>query len=157
MTEHQYTMTAVKDCSCPRCTQFRTPGAVVDMTGVEGWPTVQPSPYSEPNAQGRKDDQQKIRVDLYPPSAILATSRGLTYGEKKYAAWNWAKGIHYMRVYGALLRHLFAWVMGEKVDPESGLHHLDHAGCCLAFLQHYESDPERYKQFDDRPECLVKK
>jgi len=23
MTEHQYTMTAVKDCSCPRCVQFR--------------------------------------------------------------------------------------------------------------------------------------
>ena len=24
MTEHQYTMTAVKDCSCPRCIEFRT-------------------------------------------------------------------------------------------------------------------------------------
>ena len=24
MTEHQYTMTAVKDCVCPRCTEFRT-------------------------------------------------------------------------------------------------------------------------------------
>jgi len=113
---------------------------------------LQPSPYSE----GRKDDQQKIRTDLYPPASYLSTCRGLTYGANKYEAWNWAKGIKYMRVYGALLRHLFAWVCGEKVDPESGLHHLDHAGCCLAFLQHYESDPARYKTFDDLPEWLVK-
>ncbi len=101
--------------------------------------------------QGRKDDAEKNRTDLYPPASYLATCRALTYGEKKYAAWNWAKGIQYSRVYGALLRHLFAWFCGQHKDPESGLHHLDHAGCCLAFLQHYESDPRQYESYDDRP------
>lgn len=102
-------------------------------------------------SEGRKDDSEKVRADLYSGSAYLATCRGLTYGAKKYAAWNWAKGILYARVYAALLRHLFAWWGGEEKDPESGLSHLDHAGCCLMFLQHYHEHPERYKGFDDRP------
>jgi hypothetical protein len=108
-----------------------------------------PLPY-EPD-QGRKDDGDKIRTDLYPPAAYLSSCRALTYGAGKYDAWNWTKGLAYTRVYGALLRHLFAWFCGEAKDPESGLHHLDHAGCCLAFLQHYESDLPQYRSFDDRP------
>jgi hypothetical protein len=28
--------------------------------------------------------------------------------------------------------------MGEQLDPESGIHHLAHAMCCLSFL--YEHD-----------------
>lgn len=109
-----------------------------------------------PCDEGRKDDGEKVRADLYSGSAYLATCRGLTYGVKKYAAWNWAKGILYSRVYGALIRHLFAWFMGQEKDPESGLSHLDHAGCCLMFLQHYHEHPERYARFDDRPNTSAK-
>jgi hypothetical protein len=38
------------------------------------------------------------------------------------------------RYFAALMRHLTAWWDGERADPESGLHHLAHAGCCLLFL-----------------------
>ena len=124
-----------RNCSCPTCAEKRA---------------QQPSPYSE----GRKDDQAKVRADLYSGVAYLATCRGLTYGVAKYAAWNWAKGIQYSRVYGALLRHLFAWFAGQEKDPESGLSHLDHAGCCLMFLQHYHEHPDQYRRFDDRPHRL---
>lgn len=102
-------------------------------------------------AAGRKDDQAKVRADLYSGTAYLATCRGLTYGVTKYAAWNWAKGLQYSRVFGALLRHLFAWYGGQERDAESGLSHLDHAGCCLMFLQHYHEKPAMYQRFDDRP------
>jgi hypothetical protein len=34
----------------------------------------------------------------------------------------------------ALLRHINAWRRGEKCDDESGLHHLAHALCNVAFL-----------------------
>lgn len=103
------------------------------------------------SGEGRKDDQDKIRTDLFSVVAFNGTSTVLTFGAKKYAPWNWAKGINYMRVYGALLRHLFAWVRGQQFDEETGLPHLDHAACCIMFLQHYDRDGERYKTFDDRP------
>lgn len=52
-------------------------------------------------------------------------------------------------VYSALLRHLTAFWDGENIDSESGLHHLDHAAACLAFLVEYATQPG-YEQFDDR-------
>lgn len=99
---------------------------------------------------GRKDDGDKIRTDLFSVPAYLGTCQVLTFGANKYAAWNWSKGLLYMRIYGAILRHLFAWVQGEENDLETGLSHLDHAACELMFLQHF-TKAEVYKQFDDRP------
>ena len=106
--------------------------------------------------EGTKHDSNKVRTDLYPTASFLGTCRVLTHGAKKYAARNWEKGILYGRVYGALLRHLFAWWAGEDIDPESGEHHLDHAGCCIAFLQHYTKHPAHYGSFDDRPRAETK-
>jgi hypothetical protein len=61
----------------------------------------------------------------------------LGFGARKYAAWNWAKGMAWSRPYGALLRHVIAWAGGEDLDPESGEHHLDHAACELMFMRAY--------------------
>lgn len=63
-------------------------------------------------------------------------SKILTFGSIKYSAGNWATGdgFEWSRLYGALLRHMVAWASGEDNDPESGLSHLYHAGCMLAFL-----------------------
>lgn len=99
---------------------------------------------------GRKDDNEKIRTDLYSVPAYMGTCAVLTFGAKKYESWNWSKGILYMRIYGAILRHLFAWVTGEENDKETGLSHLDHAACELMFLQHFTKDA-KFKKFDDRP------
>jgi hypothetical protein len=108
------------------------------------------APVGELVQGGRKDDGEKVRTDLYSVPAYLGTCRVLTFGAKKYAAWNWSKGILYMRIFGAILRHLFAWVTGEDNDPETGLPHLDHAACELMFLQHFTKDG-KYRQYDDRP------
>lgn len=86
-------------------------------------------------AQGRKDDAAKPRMDLLSPAALNGTAEVLRYGAEKYAAHNWRKGIAYSRLVGAALRHLFAFLAGENLDPESGLPHLDHAACCIMFLQ----------------------
>ena len=37
-----------------------------------------------------------------------------------------------------MLRHIFAWASGERVDAESGLSHLAHAGANVLFLLTYE-------------------
>jgi hypothetical protein len=61
------------------------------------------------------------------------------------------------RVFGALMRHLWAWWGGKgpttksfllgELDEETGHSHLWHAACCLAFLMAYE---ERSVGTDDR-------
>lgn len=99
-------------------------------------------------SEGRKDDGGKLRMDLLSPQAIQGIAKVLSYGARKYTSRNWEAGIKWGRVYAALLRHLFAWWGGEDIDKESGLHHLDHAGCCLHFLQAYRHNR---KSFDDRP------
>jgi hypothetical protein len=98
--------------------------------------------------EGLKYDNDKIGVHLLPPGPLLDIARVLDYGATKYAPYNWTKGIKYSRVYGAALRHLWAWYRGEDNDPETGISHLAHAGCCVLFLLQYTSTR---KEFDDRP------
>ena len=87
---------------------------------------------------GRKDDAGKLRLDLIAPEFEKGLAEVLTYGAAKYGPHNWAKGLKYSRVYGAIRRHLLAWQTGEDLDPETGLPHLYHAACELMFLSTYE-------------------
>lgn len=143
----------VLGCTCKMCRLEKLADADAKQPSPYSTPTPAASGFNVPPlvAQGTKHDSNKVRTDLYPTASFLGTCRVLTHGAKKYAARNWEKGILFGRVYGALLRHLFAWWAGEDIDPESGEHHLDHAGCCIAFLQHYTKHPAHYGSFDDRP------
>jgi hypothetical protein len=107
--------------------------------------------------QGRKDDTGKVRLELFPGEALFAIGQVLTFGAAKYADRNWEKGMKWGRVFGALQRHLWAWWQGKsptttsflfgELDSETGMSHLWHAGCCVAFLIAYE---ERKVGEDDR-------
>ncbi len=107
--------------------------------------------------EGRKDDGGKVRMDLIAPELLFSVANVLTYGAAKYSARNWESGMSWGRVFGALMRHLWAWwggagpttksfVFGE-LDDETRFSHLWHAGCCLMFLIAYE---ERKIGLDDR-------
>ena len=100
------------------------------------------------NTKGTKFDGEKIMLQLLPPEALFAIGAVLTRGAEKYGSHNWEKGIEYSRVFGALQRHLWAYWRGEDVDPETGLSHLAHAGCCVMFLLTYEA--RGMKELDDR-------
>lgn len=90
---------------------------------------------------GRKDDQEKNRLDLIEPEFIEGVGKVLTFGADKYEPNNWQKVEDAEdRYYAAVLRHLMAWRKGEKTDSESGLSHLDHAACNIMFLQHFERE-----------------
>ena len=96
---------------------------------------------------GHKADDGKIPCELLSPIALLGTAEVLKFGSKKYAPNNWRKGLAWMRIMGALFRHSFAFMMGEDLDPETKLPHVDHMGCEIMFLQ------ELYrtrKDLDDR-------
>ena len=64
---------------------------------------------------------------------LEAIAEVMTYGANKYGDNNW-QGVETDRYYAALMRHLQAWRKGELVDEESGLHHLKHALCNIAFI-----------------------
>ena len=88
---------------------------------------------------GRKFDGGKLEYGLLPPLALEETVKVLTFGAQKYERDNWQKVPDSKRRYfDALQRHVWAWKRGEQFDPESGIHHLAHAMCCLMFL--YEHD-----------------
>lgn len=96
---------------------------------------------------GVKHDGEKARVDLLDPVALEGLSAVLAFGAKKYAAHNWRGGLSYSRLLGAALRHTFAIMKGEDNDPESGLPHVDHLGCCWMFLSNMM---KTRKDLDDR-------
>lgn len=94
-------------------------------------------------------DNPKRLIELVPPILIAEIADVMTFGAKKYAPGNWMRGMSWSTVYGALQRHQTAWYMGEENDPDSGLPHMGHAGCCLAFLSHFRNNAV-YAAFDDR-------
>jgi len=104
---------------------------------------------------GRKFDGGKLEFGLLPPLALEETVRVLTFGAQKYERGNWQKVPDSKRRYfDALQRHLWAWQRGEVIDPESGLHHLAHAMCCLMFL--YEHDVKySVDTIDKQPEYNI--
>ena len=75
----------------------------------------------------------------------------LEFGKKKYAAWNWAKGLFYVSIIESLLRHTFAILKGENNDSDSGLPHYAHIMCNAMFLgRMMKSRPD----LDDREDLI---
>ena len=93
-------------------------------------------------------------MHLLPPKAIVEIAKVLTFGAEKYDAENWRKLDDLQNRYTAgALRHIFAHMDGEKLDPETGLSHMAHALCCLLFkleieLEDGESKEEELRETD---------
>ena len=97
---------------------------------------------------GTKHDGGKTRLDLLSSTWIYGVGAVLTSGAAKYSAHNWRKGIKLSRLLGACLRHVFSYLGGENMDPETGKSHLLHASCCLMFA--YELMETSPSETDDR-------
>lgn len=98
--------------------------------------------------EGKKFDQDKLPWHLMPPDAVEQIVAVLEFGARKYGDRNWEQGMAWSRPFSALMRHMWAWWRGENTDPETGLSHLAHAGCCILFLLAYE---KRSVGVDNRP------
>jgi hypothetical protein len=109
--------------------------AVLHPEDLRAYQDIFNLPYkADPVAvEGTKHDQGKARMSLLDSSWLLGVAEVLTFGEKKYAANNWRKGISVSRLMDAAARHQAAFNDGEDLDPESGKGHLYHASCCLMF------------------------
>lgn len=87
---------------------------------------------------GTKYDVLKTRLDLLPFEALEEIGKVMHSGAVKYGDYNWKQGMKWSRLLAALLRHIFAWAIGEDNDKETGRSHLAHAACNLLFLLTYE-------------------
>lgn len=82
-------------------------------------------------------DSHKPRVEQLPAGALMEVAKVFTYGAKKYGDHNWARywgEWQWGQLIGSTLRHVYAWMMREDLDRESGLPHLDHAAANLLML-----------------------
>lgn len=92
--------------------------------------------------QEAKADKGKMRPTLCPVGLIKAVTIIREYGCQKYKdPDNW-KRVEPDRYREALYRHWLAYLEGEKVDAESGLPHLWHLACNVAFLIEMEAEHE---------------
>lgn len=87
--------------------------------------------------EGKKFDDDKLPWHLLPADAVEEIVKVLQFGATKYGERNWEAGMGWNRPFAALMRHMWSWWRREEVDPETGLSHLAHAGCCLLFLLAY--------------------
>lgn len=84
---------------------------------------------------------------------IEACADAFEYGLKKYAAWNWSKGMPWSAMIASTTRHLLAGHRGETHDKESGCEHIGMAMFGLLCLAVYI---DTYPEGDDRPSNLTK-
>lgn len=94
------------------------------------------------NKQEAKADAGKIRPTLVPPSLTMAVAAVREYGCRKYHdPDNWLQ-VDPQRYRDALYRHWLSYLDGEDVDSESGLPHLWHLACNVAFLIEMDGDTD---------------
>lgn len=96
-------------------------------------------------------NEGKRRVSIFPPCLmqyfltmefipivfIEEVTKVLEFGAEKYDLHNWKKSGSWHRCADSAVRHILKHASGEKIDPESGLSHLAHLGCNLAFLYEF--------------------
>ena len=91
---------------------------------------------------GYKHDGGKPRLALVPPEIIEAVGAVMTHGAEKYGEGNYRK-VEPARYRDALMRHICKWLKDPHgIDDDSGLPHLWHIACNVAFLCELDK-PER--------------
>jgi hypothetical protein len=97
--------------------------------------------------QALRYNQGKLQWSLVDFKSLEGLVNVLEYGANKYAPNNWKKGMPVTQVSESLMRHLFAYLQGEDVDPESGCRHLSHVMCNVMFLEYIMREKPHH---DDR-------
>lgn len=70
------------------------------------------------------------------------------FGAKKYAKFNWMKGMPWSELISSAQRHVMAMLDGSSIDPDSGELHAAHFICNAMMLVHYV---DHYPEGNDLP------
>ena len=88
-----------------------------------------------------KYDKGKPKLTLCPTEIIAAVARVREYGVKKYGDRDSWKDVEPQRYRDAAFRHFVSYINDPSgADEESGLPHLWHLACNIAFLCAMEKD-----------------
>lgn len=108
----------------------------------------------KPNIDSEVDAEQALRYNagkrkwsLVDFKSLESMVEVLEYGENKYNAFNWKKGMPVTELSESLLRHMFAFLEGEDQDFESKVSHLGHILSNAMFLSYVMREKPH---FDDR-------
>ena len=93
------------------------------------------------NDQTIKADAGKRRLTLVPHQIIYDIAEVREYGVNKYGEKESWKKVEIERYRDAMYRHLLAYLKDPSgVDEESGIKHLKHLACNVAFLCELEEE-----------------
>lgn len=98
--------------------------------------------------EGYKNDDGKARFDLIPPEGLWGVAQVAAIGAKKYGDRNWENGLSWGRLFAAMMRHAWAWMMGEDHDQEDGQHHMASVAWCAMAIMALQA---RGNGIDSRP------
>ena len=95
--------------------------------------------------QNIKSDQGKLKLSLAPTQIIKNIALVREYGIEKYGDKESWKSVDIQRYKDAAYRHFLAYIDDSgSIDEESGLPHLYHLACNIAFL----SELEKFEVFE---------
>lgn len=98
--------------------------------------------------EGGTEDDLYAAIEAIGP-AWVECAQVFDYGRKKYASWNWAKGMAWSVPLACAARHIvFGLMAGDEFDDESGLTHRGHFLCNIVMLLTFI---RTYPEGDDRP------
>lgn len=93
-------------------------------------------------------NKSKPRLHLIPEEALFAMAAGFMAGEDKgYPKFNYRKGLSWLETTDSLRRHLLAFLMGEDLDPETKIPHVQLILTNAAMLEYNRI---HHKHLDDR-------
>ena len=108
---------------------------IIEELNQEGDESMEVSEEINPQRQALRYNQGKLKWSLIDFKSLEGLVEVLEYGANKYAPDNWKKGMPVKEVAESLMRHLFAFLDGEDVDPESGCRHISHVMCNAMFIE----------------------
>lgn len=105
------------------------------------------------NNQDIKADAGKPQLTLVPRQIIFDIAKVREYGIKKYGERESWKKVDIQRYREATFRHFMAYLDNPQgIDAESGLPHLSHLACNIAFLCELE---EEKRQIDEKEKAFL--
>lgn len=103
--------------------------------------------YTDPNT-GAQKGTKKAMFDLIPPKALFEIAEHYGVGAQKYAKHNFRKGYPWGLSFAALMRHLWAFWLGEDIDEETGSKHVIAAAWhCIALATFMDEHPDKDDRF----------
>ncbi len=89
--------------------------------------------------QADRFNEGKPKWSLVDFKSLEVMVRVLEFGSAKYGKFNWQRGLDKKEICESLLRHVFSYLSGELIDPESGISHVGHIQANAMFLEYMEN------------------